>query len=204
MKNLIKLSSVAVTIGLAGCVSVLPDPKPADIIYRLDSNIAPVTPDNSAKVFRIDRATTPTFLQGDAIIVSPDGSTYQTAGQAKWSEAVPTLLQLSLLDALSSEADMIGILPTTGARTTYRVNLTVRNFEARFDQGEDSPPQAIVHYVATVADASSRNLLGTYTVKKSQRASSINVSSIVDAKRSANQMALTDIVAWMRSLDLQS
>ncbi|MBC6403206.1 MAG: membrane integrity-associated transporter subunit PqiC [Hyphomonadaceae bacterium] len=195
---------MVVGIGLSACVSVLPDPKPADTIYLLRSSVEAVTPRKDAKNFRVDRPTTPTSLQRDAIILSPDGNTYQTAGRARWSEPVPALIQWSFVDELAGHDEFIGVLPTSGVRTTHRVHLTVRNFEAQFDHGQTEAPLVVVHYIATVADASSRNLIGTFAVKSTRRADNIAISSIVNATREANQSALSDIIGWMKTLDLES
>ena len=75
----------------------------------------------------------------------------------------------------------------------------MKNFEADFDNGSDNAPLAIVEYRVTYAHGGDRKLLGTYTVRKTRRASSINVSSIVSAIEQANDAAMSDIVTWLET-----
>jgi len=159
----------ALSVALAGCVSVLPDPKPADIVYRLDTANSPVQPAENAKIFRVDRPTAPSSLIRDEIVVSPDGRTLAVVQNANWSQSIPDLVQNSLMKELATRQDIIGVLPTSGARTSHRVHLTIQNFEANFDNGTENAPIAIVQYLATVSDAGTRNLLGTLAVMKSER-----------------------------------
>ena len=193
------------TLFLTSCLSsVLPDPKPADIVYRLSPAGAAVTSAPNAIVMRIDRPTAPTALMGLGIVVSPDGTRLATAKQARWSQAIPSMIQDSFYDELSTRQGITGILPASGARTSYRAHLTVRNFEATFDQGESRAPLATVHYTATVADASSRDLIGTFTVEKSVRATTPSVSAIVNAQDEANKEALSAVADWIETLALKS
>ncbi len=198
----IALASLALVMG--GCISVLPDPQPADLVYRLQAPAAAVSANEDAIVFRVDRPTAPVALFRDDIVVSPDGQTLAIAGNAKWAQAIPDLIQHSLTHELASRPDLIGVLPTSGARTTHRVHLTIRNFEAVYDQGADNAPLVKINYMATVSDASTRNLLGTHSVEHSQRASANTISSIVAAKSNANQAAMNEISDWLVTLKLNS
>lgn len=199
------LVTAAATIVLSGCLSsVLPEPKPADNIYRLSPAGNAVMSSPRAIVMRIDRPTAPSALMGVGIVVSPDGQRLANASQARWAEAIPAMVQASFFDLLTTRAGITGIMPASGARTTHRAHLTVRNFEAQFDKGASNAPLAIVHYTATVADAGTRDLVGTFTVKKTARAVSTNVSSIVNAQDQANKEALAEIANWMEGLALKS
>jgi cholesterol transport system auxiliary component len=110
------------------------------------------------------------------------------------------MLQSSLVEALSGSPDLIGVLPSSGARTDTRIHLTIKNFEAQFDQGEKAAPIAIVRYTATLADASDRALLNTFVAHKSVRADAASVSEIVRALETANNQAMDDIVAWLETI----
>ena len=204
--NFAKIILLAVVgFAMSGCLStVLPDPKPADTIYRLAEYKTAVVADADAIIVRIDRPTTPTALAGKNIVVSPDGTRLASAAKARWAEPIPTLVQLSLFDEISSRSNIVGVLPASGARTTHRLHLTVRNFEATFDQGPSSAPLAAVEYTATVADASSRNLIGTRSVRKEVRAIAPSVSSIVDAQDKANRAAIAEVVDWVATLEIDS
>lgn len=194
--------SASVIIGLSavafvsGC-SILPEPAPADTIYRLSSSSDSVENNLDAEVIRIDRPSAPIVFQNRDVVVSPDGQRLASASQAKWSEITPILVQNAFIETLAARPDIIGVLPSSGARTDTRVQLSIKNFEAQFDRGQSSAPKAVVRYSATFADASDRSLIGTYEVMKTQRADAASVSSIVQAISLANREALTDISDWL-------
>lgn len=193
-----KAALVATALSLSACVSdLIPDPQPADVVYRLSVDSASVAAKPSAYVLRVDRPAMSKALQGQRIVVSPDGRRLAVAGQARWAEPLPALIQSAFLDVMAGRDDLVGVLPTSGARSEFRVHLTVRNFEAHFDNGEDAAPLAVVHYAVTLSNASNRNLLGTYDIRKTQRASSFSVPQIVQATDSANRAALNDVSDWI-------
>lgn len=194
--------SASTTLGLSAVVfmsacSILPEPAPADTIYRLPSTPESVQNNLDAVVIRIDRPSAPIVFQNRDVVVSPDGQRLASASQAKWSEITPILVQNSFIEILAARPDIIGVLPSSGARTDTRVQLSIKNFEAQFDQGPDSAPKAVVRYSATFADASDRSLIGTFEAVKTQRAKAATVSSIVEAISTANRDALSDIADWL-------
>lgn len=187
---------------LGGCISsILPDAAPPNSIYRLTEQTLNVTPNADAIVYRVDRPTAPQALSGQDIIVSPNARELNSAQGARWAENVPILIQSAMLAELGQRKDIIGVEPVSGARSDNRLHITVRDFEARFDNGPESPPLAIVHYGVTVSNAASRKLLGTYDVRKTHRSNEVRVSAIVDAQDKANREALSDIADWLSSLN---
>jgi len=191
--------AMALALGLSGCVSILPEPAPAPAVYRLAASNITAESRADAEIIRVDRPSAPTIFQSKDIVVATNGSRLSAVAQANWAETMPILIQGALIDAMAGSDSIVPILPASGARSNTRIHLTVKHFEADFDQGQQSPPLAIVSYRVTYANASDRELLGTYTVRKTQRAGSINVSSIVDAIETANREAMTDIVTWLEA-----
>lgn len=198
--SLSKFALIAAALSLSACVSdLIPDPQPADVVYRLSVDSRSVAARSDAYVLRVDRPAMSKALQGQRIVVSPDGRRLAVAGQARWAEPLPALIQSAFLDVMSARDGLVGVLPTSGARSEFRVHLTVRNFEAHFDNGEGTAPLAVVHYAVTLSNASSRSLLGTYNVRETMRADSFSVPQIVEATDRANRAALNDISDWIEA-----
>ena len=193
------LLTLALCTSLSACISVLPDPAPAPSVYRLANSGQTADKAPRAEVIRVDRPTATQIFNSSDIVVTQGGQKLSAIAQAKWSEATPVVIQDAMIDALGSSPQFIGLIPTSGARTKTRLHLSVKNFEANFDQGPESAPLAVVQYRVTYARADDRKLLGTHNVKKTVRADSINVSSIVSAIERANDAAMTDIVAWLET-----
>ena len=199
-----KIFAVVLPITLSACVSLFPEPESADAIYRLSSAGETVIADDNAVVLRVDRPIASTVLSGRDIVISREDRELVTAGGARWAEAIPALIQQSVLDEIRQRKTIVGVEPTAGARADFRMSLTVRNFEVTFDNGEDNPPLAIVQYSVTVSNASTRKLNSTYDVRKTVRANEARVSSIVEATDTANSQAVGDIADWLESLTYKS
>ncbi len=202
--RLTRIFLLGATIALTGCVSLLPDPAPADVVYRLSASNEGVAQSPTAKVVRIDRPRAASVFQGQDVVVSPDGRRLATAAQAKWAEAIPDMVQNSFVDVLAERSGLVGVIPSSGARTDTRVHLTIKSFEARFDNGEGAAPLAVVHYAVTLSNASNRNLLSTYDVKKTVRSTDVRVSKIVEAMDGANQQALNAIADWLEMPEIRN
>lgn len=193
------IRSLALTVAalsVTGC-SIIPDPAPANIVYRLSLTGDSVPASEFATVIRVDRPSATSVFNSRSIVVSPDGRRLSTAAQAQWPEGTPTMLQGALVDAFSREASIVGVLPESGTRTDTRVHFTIKNFEAQFDRGQDAAPLAVVRYTATLANATDRRLIDTFVTRHEVRAGAANVSNIVMALESANDAAMTDIVNWV-------
>ena len=202
--RLTKTLLLGATLVFSGCVSLLPDPAPADVVYRLSTSNEGVPQSPAAKVIRIDRPRASSVFQGQNVVVSPDGRRLASAAQAKWAEPIPDMVQNSFVDILAQRPGLVGVIPSSGARTDTRVHLTIKSFEARFDQGEGTAPMAVVHYAVTLSNASNRNLLSTFDVKKMVRSSDIRVSTIVEAMDNANQQALNEITDWLETPQIRN
>lgn len=188
---------------LSGCQSLLL-PKPADAshIYRLsnssnDTNTASIDRTQDAFTIRIDRPNAPKALQGNDLLVVKEDTQLAIVDKAEWADSLPTMIQRSLLSEMNGRAKLIGVLPTSGARAQYRAHITIRNFEAKFDRGEDQAPLIVVDYLVTLSNASSRKLIGTQSFRTDNRATSNRVSDIVRTKSGANQQNLEKISDWL-------
>ncbi|MEP1230286.1 MAG: ABC-type transport auxiliary lipoprotein family protein [Litorimonas sp.] len=193
---------IATAVSLASCVSILPDPAPADTVYRLltPEKSIPSAPD--AVVVRIDRPGGLNVFETRDILVTPNGRSLSSLSKAKWVELTPLMLQESLLDHMTHTANLIGVLPSSNSRSDTRLYLTVKNFEAQFDNGDDNAPIAVVKYTVTLVNAADRKLIDSYTTQQTLRANEPRVSSIVMALEGANNAAMGDIIAWVETQNL--
>lgn len=183
----------------SSCVSLLPDAEPADIIYRLKTDVPTKLPLTGAPVIRIDRPTVGAELRGTDISLYGIQTQVTRASGAVWSSDVPTIIQRSLFDVISGREKLIGVLPNSGARPTYRISVNVRSFEANFDKTKAFAPMVISHYSAVLSDGSSRKLISTFDVRKEERASAVRVSEIVKTQSEVNQQALDAIADWLET-----
>jgi len=198
MKSVLILSILA-GLSLSACVSILPDPAPAPAVYRLQSSLTSIAKAPNPETIRIDRPSANQIFNSNDIVVTMDGQKLSAVAQANWAEVTPLVIQETLVDALGASRSFIGLIPTSGARTETRLHLSINHFEANFDNGPGSAPLATVEYRLTYARADDRKLLGTETVRQTERADSIAVTDIVAAMEQANDKAMRDIVDWLEA-----
>lgn len=190
-------------IGLSGCFNVLPEPDPANSIYRLSSNYEKATFNSNAPIVRIETPSADRLVATRRIVVSPDANRLAVAGGAEWADSLPKLVQKSMVDILASKPEVTGIIPRVGAKADYRIHINIDNFEARFDNGPQAAPMIIVAYTASFAKSGSRDLMGTRQFTANQRASGYNVSQIVSAMNAANNKTLVEMSDWVTSFNLR-
>lgn len=193
------LLALTVSVSLSACVSLLPDATPASSIYRLTTTVQPVEASAAAEIIRVARPSSAQVFKSNDIVVTKDGQKLSTIAQAKWSQSTPDIIQNAMVEALGSSSQFIGLIPTDGVQSDSRLHLSVKNFEANFDNGSDSAPLAVVQYRVTYVRAADRSLIGTHTVRETVRAQSINVTSIVAALEQANSAAMADVVSWLET-----
>jgi len=131
----------------------------------------------AAELVRVDRPAASQVFSTSDIVVSNAEQKLSVVAKANWAESMPSLV---------------------------RLNLSIQNFEANFDNGQKNAPLAIVSYRVTYSNIANRKLLGTFTAKQTRRAESINVSSVVSAIEAANQATMVDIVQWMEGRQSRS
>ena len=199
-KIVLKAALISTTLIATGCVSVLPDPEPANVIYRLDVAGEKSETNLSAPIIRIDRPTAARLVGTRKIIVSPDAQRLAVAGGAEWADSLPNMVQKALVDKMSTYNAITGVMPSAGAKSDYRVHVNIDNFEARFDNGEDNAPLILISYSTTLADVNTRELLGSRQFSESRRSSSASVSSIVSTMNGANDKLMQDMSNWMSGL----
>lgn len=191
-------------VALSGCVSLLPKPAPADVIYRFENPINFVQASPDAVVVRIDRPGGLSVFETKNILVSSDGRSLSSAAKAKWAELLPLMLQDSMLEYMKETPALTGVVPSSNARTDTRVYLTIKNFEAIFDQGEQSAPLVVVRYSVDLVSASDRKLIGSYETRETVRAEAFRVSAIVNAMEQASGEAMRDIIRWLEAQKLEN
>ena len=146
---------------------------------------------------RVDRPVAPRSLSGQDIILSPDGRRILIADQARWSDALPLLVQKALIDQLGGERSLVAINTSSGVRADYRLLITIKDFKAVFDNGVDNAPRVHVHYNASLATATERELIAVKDFSQQDWAQSHQVSSIVATKDRLNSVLNDEIAAWV-------
>ena len=187
-------------MALAGCVSLLPKAKPADM-YRFGAAPA-VQTDASAPVQpgSINIAQGPVNFDTPASndrILTMTGPNAAYVANARWISPAPALFGEALLRAFETTPGAPRLLAHAAPQLApTSLSVDVQAFEARYDQGADAPPSIVVVLHATLYSQKDRSIVAERTFSVAQRAGDNRVSAIVGAFNTAVQQILAGLITW--------
>ena len=119
---------------LAACVSVLPEPKvpeglyrfaPMETVYDLEDSVIVREPDASR------------LVAGRAIASEDSSGALRLVPNVEWTDSSTRLMQMAMLDALQGQGAGKAIAPETGAAAPYELSWQVTDFTL---SGTSTPP----------------------------------------------------------------
>ena len=193
-RTLSVLGLTAMAIALAGCITLLPDEKPAQL-YRFDGGVQPAAASQGAP-FAVARLGG-SFVQAAANdrMLTITGSRAAYIADSRWVSPAQVLFNEALaraFDGNTGPARLLGRGEVGKADYTLRVDVT--RFETVYDHGTGAP-NVVVDLRVTLTSAD-RSVTTSRQFNAEVRATSNRVSSIVEAYDQAVGKALGDLVAW--------
>ncbi|HWE99292.1 MAG TPA: ABC-type transport auxiliary lipoprotein family protein [Caulobacteraceae bacterium] len=188
--------AIALSLSLAGCISVLPKSPPVQL-YRFGATSSAVPPVNgstralvAARVVAFDPAAA-----GDRIL-TVDGMTAAQIAGVRWVSPAQTLFQEALDQSLdTSGGALVRVGRGENVAPAYRLDLDVQKFEARVSTGEGTPEaQIVVRATLERADNPAARRDRTFSVDVPAQAN--RVGAIVAALDAATRQILGEITAW--------
>ncbi len=129
-------------------------------------------------------------------VLHPPASLDYYAGSA-WADPLPQLVQQDLLEAFEASGRIASVSRDSDANLVDLIlGIDLRDFEARYDQGEGAP-LAVVRLGARVIQARSRKISGYTEFAKEVRASANSIDAGVEALSDAFAGVLADLVPWV-------
>jgi cholesterol transport system auxiliary component len=193
-------------LSLAGCVSVLPKTKPAQLysFVRTEKPSAPDAVEAKAPTgLLLGGLTFPRAASSDGILTRT-GAEAAYIGGARWVGPASLLFR----EATDNTFDRSGSLRLLSrgevGKASAILRLEVRDFEARYsDPG--APPTAVVSVDARLSGAAGV-YIGARRFEAATRASDNRVGPIVEAMAASTDKVLSDAAAWIegQAADLPS
>lgn len=162
-----------------GCVSLLPEPKVPDALYRL----GPVDPDASIVLERslvVRQPEAPRILSGVDIASRDNRGAVRLVDGVEWADRAPRLFQLTLLDYLGTDGNQLALLPETGARADFELTWRISELALEGDT-------AIARVQVTVLDGQTRKPLWQKMVSSRLAASSSTSAGRAEALAEAGR-----------------
>jgi cholesterol transport system auxiliary component len=199
LPRLLRIATIgALAACLAGCISLFPNDKPAQL-YRFDSAPTAVAEAGGLVEAQFGIARTGGgFVQaasGDRILTMTGAKAAYIAG-ARWVSPAAVLFQEALSRAFERAGGPARLLQRGEVgRADYQLRVDVTRFETAYDRGDRAAPKVTVELRATLTNAD-RSFTAVRPFRAEVRASGNRVSAIVDAYDQAVGRTLGELTAW--------
>lgn len=198
MKQALKaLVGSLILISLAGCITLLPKTKPADLYrfgYQSDGTSAKIPATNLVTIQRTSLGFT-RAAAGDGLLTSTGSETAYIAG-ARWVSPAGTLMDEALTRSFATHGDGVR-LAQRGEMTASDVllRLDVRRFEVHYTKpGAD--PKVQVTIAASLVHATDRSVFAETVIEASVPVRQNRVHEIVDAFNVAVSEVMLKLTQW--------
>ena len=201
LKALLKLAGAGVlALSLAGCISLLPKSKPAQL-YRFGGPVAAAkAPPGAAAigVFSGGGEFQEEAVSDRILTVTGDHAAY--IAEARWAAPAQVLFNQAVATAFETSGGHVRLVPRGApAPTDYVLRLDVRNFEARYEAGPGAAPTVVVRVHDALTRDRNRSLVSEQVFESRVPAGDNRVSAIVAAFDKAVGDVLTQLVSWTNS-----
>ena len=185
---------------LAGCISLLPKSKPAQL-YRFGAT-------HPASASAPPQAGSPTVgvfwangsfqreAAGDRILTVTNEKVAYIA-ESRWAAPAEVLFDEAVFETFDAVGGHVRLVPR-GAPTTsdYVLRVDVRNFEARYENGPKAAPTVLIRMHAMLTRDRQRSLVSDRLFEARARASDNRVGAIVAAYDKALNDAIGQLADW--------
>jgi cholesterol transport system auxiliary component len=189
---------LALAASLAGCISLLPKTKPAQLYRFTPPGPATSTAspgDNAVGVFESGGE----FQQesaGDRLL-TVTGPRVAYIADARWAAPAQVLFNQAMDTAFESSGGHVRLTPRGApSATDYVLRVDVRKFEARYEAGPKAAPTVLVRIHALMTRDRNHTLVSEQVFEARVPASDNRVSAIVAAFARATDQVLKQLVAW--------
>lgn len=172
---------------LSACVSILPEQKAPEGLYRFGPMEALHMIDASV-VIREPEASR--LFGGRAIAAEDLSGALRLVNGVEWSDSATRMMQVALLDTLGSENGGVAVASDTGAPTDYELAWRISDFTL-------SGIEARCRIEATLMDGRSRKVLAQTNVSTKAIALDSTNASRAKALTDAGRACVSDIAAFV-------
>ena len=197
-----RLAIAALGCLLAGCITLLPKQKPAQL-YRFGVSAPPAAARAGGQSRFSVQAVPMSFARdaaGDAILTVTGDQAAYIAG-SRWVTSASNLFEAAVTRAFDADAGPARLIARGEAiRPDYALKLDVRRFEARYDGGQQAPPTVEVELYAGLIQRSTDAVAAPPAARIFQAsvpASENSAGAIARAFDSAVAKVLREMVAWV-------
>jgi cholesterol transport system auxiliary component len=189
------LVGMASLLMLSACSGIIGPSGPPPQIYVLQPDFRAANTSSVAWQLAVSAPDASESLDTSRIALHR-GANLDYFADARWTDAVPLLLQAKLVEAFEKSTKIPAVAATSDAvRADYVLETTLRDFEARYD-GATGAPTIVVDIVVRVVSAGRSDVVATHDFRQEARAAQNDIPSVVAAFNQASGAVLADVVEW--------
>jgi len=189
------LRTLVLAASLAGCSTLTAAPPSLYVLQpktTYDTNLPTV---GYQLVVQVPDA--PQSLDTARVALARSPTTIDYFANAAWTDRAPVMVQDLLVESFENTRKIVSVgRDTTGLRADYVLLTDLRDFEARYYEGTDKPPQVRVRITAKLIKMPEREIIGGLDAVKTSDAEKNDIDSIVAAYGEATGNAMKMIVQW--------
>ena len=179
---------------LTACSS-LTGPRENFTVYTLNPAIAAQAATSTADwQLLIDTPKANDLLDGQRIVVAPDGNQRQVYRGARWAERVPVMLQSVGLRGFESDGRLTGVGRNgSGLRADLILASDLTDFQARYVDGQ---PVVEIEIHARLIDPRDRRIRASQRFSASRPVASAEIADVVVVFEQALAGITAELIAW--------
>ncbi len=188
------LAAVA-ALALSGCVSVFPKSEPAQL-YRFGSSIEASAGVSGSVPMTLARLDFTQAAAGDRIM-TVTGSEVAYIAAARWAAPASVMFHEALEQSFERRARVVDLVSRRERRgADLMLDVDVNAFEARYENGREAAPTAVVSLDARIIRLPERTVIGQRSIDVRRPAGENRMGAIVAALDGATGEALGELVQW--------
>lgn len=195
-RNLLRLSAAGAALALAGCITLLPDAKPAQL-YRFTPDAGPLTeaaPTEGRTAMIRGGGSFHPAAAGDRILTA-DGAEAAYLANARWTQSASVLFDQGLVAAFASSRGPARLItPGELGRPAFELRVDVSRFEADYDQGSRAAPDIRIDLHVVITRLRDQKVVREESLSFRRRADENRGGAIAEAFQAATREALSAIV----------
>ena len=195
MKATFRTLALAAAVGLAGCSALTSAPPSLYVLQPKTTYDTDLPMVNYQLVVSVPDA--PQSLDSARIALARSPTTIDYFANSAWTDRAPVMVQELLVQSFENTHKIVSVgRDTSGLRADYVLLTDLRDFEARYYEGTDKPPQVRVRLAAKLIKMPEREIIGGLDAVKVSDAERNDITSIVNAFGEATGNAMKAIVQW--------
>jgi len=189
------LRLLGLALGLAGCSTLTTTPPSLYVLQPKTTYDASLPTVSYQLVVQVPDA--PQSLDTARVALARSPTTIDYFANAAWTDRAPVMVQDLLVESFENTHKIVSVgRDTTGLRADYVLLTDLRDFEARYYEGTDKPPQVRVRITAKLIKMPEREIIGGLDAIKTSDAEKNDIDSIVAAFGEATGNAMKQVVQW--------